>query len=172
MKKPILITAIAILLIATPAFAKNDNPKSNAVEHANNGKSQNAEHASTTLIIGDEISPTTTPTETPTITPTITPTTTPSVSPSPTKTDCDPNAVWKNHGAYVSCVAHLHEGGHKVSEAARSDVGKKNPTLEPSPSATPSPITSAITTLGESSSPLGNIGALIGKFFGFLKHLI
>lgn len=63
---------------------------------------------------------------------------------------CDPNAEWKNHGAYVSCVAKQKPGGQIVSEAAKSDVGKKNngdtpitvtPTISPEPSVevTPSP---------------------------------
>lgn len=51
---------------------------------------------------------------------------------------CPPDAVWKNHGAYVKCVAHVAEGlleagliseAEKdliVSTAAQSDVGKKS----------------------------------------------
>lgn len=41
-----------------------------------------------------------------------------------TENGCSISAIWKNHGAYVSCVAHLHLGGHSVSQAARSDIGK------------------------------------------------
>ena len=53
-------------------------------------------------------------------------------------TSAPPDAVWKNHGAYVKCVAHaaevLLEAGliseaEKdliVSIAAQSDVGKKS----------------------------------------------
>lgn len=36
---------------------------------------------------------------------------------------CDPNARWKNHGEYVSCVARQHE--KEASKASRSDIGKK-----------------------------------------------
>jgi hypothetical protein len=51
---------------------------------------------------------------------------------------CDPNAEWKNHGEYVSCVAKLHLGGKVTSQAANSTVGKiLTPTS--SPSATPTP---------------------------------
>ena len=39
--------------------------------------------------------------------------------------DCDPDDEWKNHGEYVSCVAHTHPGGAAVSAAAQSDIGKK-----------------------------------------------
>lgn len=58
---------------------------------------------------------------------------------------------WKNHGQYVSSVAKTNPGGQVVSEAARSDIGKKNyvpePTDEPEltvnptddPELTPSP---------------------------------
>lgn len=52
---------------------------------------------------------------------------------------CDPNASWKNHGQYVSCIAHQHPGGQVVSQAAKSDVGKKGAGVSPSPSASPSP---------------------------------
>src|SRR3989344_3933414 len=38
---------------------------------------------------------------------------------------CNLDDEWKNHGEFVSCVAHEHRGGDDVSEAARSDVGKK-----------------------------------------------
>jgi len=51
---------------------------------------------------------------------------------------CSPDGDWKNHGEYVSCVAHAaaelfaqglfseEKIGEIISEAARSDVGKKN----------------------------------------------
>ena len=80
-----------------------------------------------------------------------------------TENGCDPNAEWKNHGAYVSCVAKQKPGGHVVSEAAKSDVGKKNneeipsvtpivtatPTLSPEPTGevTPTPTEEATPTL-------------------------
>src|SRR3989338_3414707 len=57
--------------------------------------------------------------------------------------NCDTDASWKNHGSYVSCVAHEHEGGAAVSAAAQSDIGKKSDNDEvetsPSPSVSPSP---------------------------------
>lgn len=59
----------------------------------------------------------------------------------PNEGECDPNEDWKNHGAYVSCVAHTHPGGEVVSAAAQSDVGKKDveESASPSPSVSPSP---------------------------------
>lgn len=48
------------------------------------------------------------------------------VTPTPTgilDNDCDDA---KNHGQFVSCVAHRYEGGKVTSEAARSDTGKKH----------------------------------------------
>ncbi len=60
-----------------------------------------------------------------------------------TENGCDPNAQWKNHGAYVSCVAKQKPGGQVVSEAAKSDVGKKNadttPIVTPDVTETPTP---------------------------------
>lgn len=90
---------------------------------------------------------------------------------------CDSNAQWKNHGAYVSCVAHTHPGGQVVSDAARSDIGKKHntaPSVTPSPTntPTPSPITSPLSTASSGFSPLASLSALLGKVFGFLKHLL
>lgn len=76
---------------------------------------------------------------------------------------CDPNAEWKNHGAYVSCVAKQKPGGQVVSEAAKSDVGKKNkdnngaPTLTPtvsvSPTLSPEPTIEASPTPTEEITP-------------------
>src|SRR3990167_2923160 len=70
------------------------------------------------------------------------------------QSECDPNANWKNHGQYVSCVAHEHPGGAAVSEAARSNVGKKNavesPAVSPSPGVSPSPPTNPIPQLNPS----------------------
>lgn len=57
--------------------------------------------------------------------------------------ECDPSLAWINHGAYVSCVALQKQKGQNVSDAARSNVGKKKTTTtvtpSPSPSPTPSP---------------------------------
>jgi hypothetical protein len=38
---------------------------------------------------------------------------------------CDPIDKYKNHGAYVSCIAHQHLQGKIASLAARTDIGKK-----------------------------------------------
>ncbi|MCL4366423.1 hypothetical protein M1437_04310 [Patescibacteria group bacterium] len=85
---------------------------------------------------------------------------------------CDPDDNWKNHGAYVSCVAKLHEGGKNVSEAAKSDIGKKedqdeeeneddedgqtaspSPSASPAPSVSPSPSSTPIPSGSPSPSP-------------------
>ena len=64
---------------------------------------------------------------------------------------CDHNYPWKNHGEYVSCVAKSGAGGQAVSEAARSDIGKKSGT--PSASLSPSPDASGSATPSASVSP-------------------
>lgn len=82
------------------------------------------------------------------------------VSGNPTATssgseNCDPNYPWKNHGEYVSCVAKLKPGGQSVSEAAKSDIGKKNKnaTSSASPSGLPSPSATESATPSASPSP-------------------
>lgn len=50
---------------------------------------------------------------------------TPSARPTP-KASCNPNYDWRNHGEYVSCVAHLHDKDATVSAAAKSDIGKRH----------------------------------------------
>lgn len=55
-----------------------------------------------------------------------------------TVSDCGTEKDWKNHGEYVSCVAHLKQNG-KTSEAAKSDIGKKNAVKTPTPTVTPLP---------------------------------
>lgn len=102
---------------------------------------------------------------------------------------CAPETQWKNHGDYVSCVARLHIGGEKVSEAARSDIGKKqgsasasltpspsssssaSPSLTPNPSASESASISAILTNSELAQQLSAVRELIRDFFKNLKHL-
>ena len=75
--------------------------------------------------------PTPTPTVTPTGTLTATPTGTLTATPGATGTPlpCSTETA-QNHGEYVSCVAHEAspgpDHGKTVSEAARSDVGKKD----------------------------------------------
>lgn len=98
-----------------------------------------------------------------------------SIQPEPTKT-CDPNANWKNHGEYVSCVAKLHQGGSTVSAAARSDVGKKHSTPSATPAATPSPeaTESALSSSQISTEIVQQAGALVDLLENFLtklKHL-
>ncbi|MBI4084824.1 MAG: hypothetical protein HY431_02860 [Candidatus Levybacteria bacterium] len=52
-----------------------------------------------------------------------------------TVADCGTEKDWKNHGEYVSCVAKLKQKG-KTSEAAKSDIGKKNAAKTPTSTVT------------------------------------
>jgi len=199
MKKGIIITLIALLIIASPAVAAPP-PHSNANSNSNKEnpgkvkskevKNENSNRADSE----EENNVDSNNTEDENI----------SITPSPTETEddleeeesegdvqgvqasvqdeeCDPNAEWKNHGQYVSCVAHLHLGGEVVSEAARSDIGKKNkiePSVSPSPTASPSPsisptspITSAIATLDDGISPLDTLSELLANVYDFVKSL-
>lgn len=73
------------------------------------------------------------------------------------------DSEFKNHGQFVSSVAGTHPGGEEVSEAAKSDIGKKEhdndldddeddddggivipptPGVSPSPTVSPSPLAS------------------------------
>lgn len=97
---------------------------------------------------------------------------------------CDPNANWKNHGEYVSCVAKLKLGGQAVSEAAKSNIGKKNSTpsasLVPSPTATssasPSASVSASPTAEATSSAIAQVFEPVRNgarnLINSLRHLI
>ena len=75
---------------------------------------------------------------------------------------CDEDEEWENHGSYVSCVARLHEGGSVVSEAAKSDIGKKHHDEDededdnspsPTPITSPSPVVSPSPTVEPSAQP-------------------
>jgi len=186
MKKSFIL-AILILVLALPAYASQnnhgnsnkDNNNSQGQNHGNgngNKNSNDSKNTSNNALIIPTVFVTSDPTNSPT------PTNTQALTPSVTVVVCDPTLNWKNHGAYVSCVAHMHAGGSSVSEAAKSDIGKKHdknditpsPTsiLSGTPSATPSPITSALPGFNGAFAPLTNLGALLGKIFGFFKHLL
>lgn len=110
--------------------------------------------------------------------------------------NCNPAGPWKNHGEYVSCVAKLHPGGKEVSEAAKSEIGKKeddedkpehsatpsaSPSVNPSasPSASPSPVgigdsnpaISAIITSG-TQSEIKALIEILRNIIKSLQHLI
>lgn len=191
MKKELVIGLSTILLVATPAFAAPSNGHGNAID-AKDNHGQGIANEKTI-----DVPPVTLPTNVPVTVPPIqttsntvenaadvtdTPTATPTPGKrgksheesvlgdqvSPTQTVCDPNAEWKNHGAYVSCVAKMHPGGEVVAAAAKSDIGKKS--HESSPSATPTvsptpPISSSVSVLGFSMKPLDT-------FFKAIGHLI
>lgn len=121
----------------------------------------------------------------------------PSPTPTPTTSPfCDPGANWKNHGAYVSCVARFEPGPHRLggkgnSVAAKSSVGKKAPgptatpsaTPEPTPTATPSATPTATPSATASPSanvqveieaqgPLSQVIAFIEQILLFLRGLL
>lgn len=106
---------------------------------------------------------------------------------------CDPGGEWKNHGQYVSCVAHTHPGGAAVSAAAQSDVGKKNneeseasptpvasptplispsPEVTPSPDVTPTPEASATPDVSPSPEPQGDQTAILQSVIDKLNEII
>lgn len=81
------------------------------------------------------------------------------------------NDGWKNHGEYVSSVAKLHEGGKTVSEAARSDIGKKeDKDDENEHEASPSPSASSSSAGIGTTNPVG--GAVVEGTRIELKALI
>lgn len=101
----------------------------------------------------------------------------------PVLADCDAGAEWKNHGQYVSCVAKTHPGGQVVSEAAQSDVGKKNgeaglispsssPEVSPSPSPEASPTPEVSPSPSPSPSPEGGATALGPAGADILQEII
>ena len=186
MKKLVSIVTLALVLVVHPVLASkpSDNGNGNGKQnHENYGSVQSAlvrqdNNLEDTQPKNDDTDNTSQP-EHPSITPSPTKpqiqTGSSALSTTTTDAACDPNAEWKNHGEYVSCVAHTHPGGQVVSDAAHSDVGKnKNitPTIPPTETPTPSPITSPLSTVASGLSPLASLGALIGKVFGFLKHLL
>ena len=72
---------------------------------------------------------------------------------------CAPEAQWKNHGDYVSCVARLKLGGATTSAAARSDIGKKSASTSGTPKPTSSSSATPIASI--SSSPVATTSASI-----------
>ena len=108
MKKEAAIVTILFLFLTSTALAAPGKQNVEA-EHAD----QHASVNHNMMIRIDDV--TIAPTDT--IEPSIT--TQPSVSPSI-------SPMVKNHGEYVSGIAQLHLGGSTVSEAAKSDIGKKH----------------------------------------------
>ncbi len=177
MKKEIIISALAIFLIATPAFAKQENPKENSTKN-----NQNQRKDTDSLI--QEISVSKGPSIRRSTRQSTRPSSAASSKPQskllieerekerqsfrlayPT---CRPEVEYRNHGEYVSCVAREHRGGKEVSEAARSEIGKKHPF----PTATISPITSSLPSIQGGFNAFKSIEENLHRFFGFLLHFI
>ncbi len=105
-------------------------------------------------------------------------------------TSCDASAQWRNHGAYVSCVAHTQTGGADVSVAAKSDIGKEDndedenepdevevspspspsPEVFPSPGASPTP-EATVTVTSQASINSEIIGKIIERLENWLDRL-
>lgn len=201
MHKELILGFILLLLVATPAFASPGNGNGGKSEEAKDNRGQEVAGQKTAEVPPVTL-PTNVPVTMPPIVtqeteslPVESADVTVTLSQAPTKEpktheksnssdsrqtqgvvvsgeECDPEAEWKNHGEYVSCVAKMHPDGQSVAEAARSDVGKKHqPTTTPSvtPSVTetptPTPITSPETELGIASSPFE-------KFLKAISHLL
>lgn len=201
MKKEIIISALALFLIVSPAFAQKEGPKENSPKNnQNNNQNHKKDSDSSVQALTDPISPTITPIAiAPSISPTLTITpeivnthkpkkekdedrqASPSASPA-----CSPEKEYRNHGEYVSCVAREHRGGKEVSDAARSDIGKKHEENDdnddPSPTITPtvtstisptiSPITFGLPTIHGGFNPFTAFRENFQRFFGFLMHFI
>jgi hypothetical protein len=163
-------SALAILLlltIATPAFAAPHENNNNGKANNHNKEEKKAEVQEVNEVTID-----------PSAVPSTTVSTTPSTAVTPSTT-CDPNGTWKNHGQYVSCVAKEGRGGKEVSEAAKSDVGKKHkniptPSVLPNPSASPSPAISAepsTTPPITSALQIATLGNPLDNFMKFVQNI-
>lgn len=163
MKKELLIASITVLLLVSPAYAvRGENNKSdNATTNPGASVSEEKKVQQQELVLPvDPIEVVITPVISTTPTPTekdelrelvVLPEDKKSVksileitaTPSPSQMTCDPESEWKNHGAYVSCVAKTHPGGQVVSAAAKSDIGKQlkdaTPTATPTVTTSPTP---------------------------------
>lgn len=176
------ILVLVLVLTATPSFTaygKNDNGSSNGQGQSNNqgnsqgnqgnqgnqnnqdnqdnnGKSENTSGSSN----GNKPSSSNTAKALKT---------TASTATSSGRENCDPNYPWKNHGEYVSCVAKLKLGGQSVSDAAKSDIGKKNNVA--SSSASPTATGSASPSASPESTSSGLIANVNGNFKSVKKAL-
>lgn len=202
MQKELVIGLATVLLVAAPALAAPGGNGKSEDARDNHGSSVSEEKkAERQIKEGEAAQREVFVAEEPT--PTVTVSLAPTASPAQTQTEkgkgnskkampagrqvqgvrvtqqetCDPSAEWKNHGSYVSCVAKTHPGGQVVSEAARSDVGKKHqpsvtPSVSPTETLTPTPpITSPETELGVTSSPLEKFFKAIGRLIQNLPFL-
>src|SRR5579884_1409461 len=100
MRKLLFILPMIAMLVITPVYAY-------AKDHGHDGDNDRDDRV---LGVATAVSPS------------------PSGSATPNSTSspsCNPDDFWKNHGAFVSCVAQLHLGGNITSEAAHSNIGKR-----------------------------------------------
>lgn len=189
MKKGIyIISAAAFFLITTQVSAERGHSKENFHEKNKINKVQER-------IVPEIITPTVIVSETPTITPEITKYLKHDGKNEikefkkdirafikkelkPTKREeleCDREDDYKNHGKYVSCVAHQHRGGKEVSEAARSDIGKEHngkPTGTVTPLPVISPVTSAAHSIHLGYNPFRSFATMLDRFLSLFKHFL
>lgn len=166
MKKTFFILTLLFALAATPAIANQGKDKDKSRGNPHNIQQQVESQVETEEENGEE------------------------------QEECGPNEEYKNHGKYVSCVAKTHPGGKIVSEAAKSDIGKKNvsddditpspsvspsvsptaspsvsPTIEPSPSASPTAETSETEDNSALSEQIKGLIATLKELIQSLKNL-
>jgi hypothetical protein len=199
MRKDFIIATVALFLIASPAYASqsqkdNENRKDEnhgqviSSEHIENEKEKNeAPVTQEEVVLSVDVSPA------PTLVISSTLTSTPRVDDQDDKGNkdvkgaktaegCDSEGSWKNHGEYVSCVAKQHVDGKEVSDAAKSDIGKKSdedhddenddddtvPSVTPSVSVSPTitpPLTSPATEVRFSFTSWEDFKKLLAQFF-------
>jgi len=171
MKKELSLVAVALLLLVSPVYATPGKGNSDQ-SMQNNGTQISEEKRGEVQGVSDENELEDENESTPTATPTPKVKSKQVQGKSVQAQECDPNADWKNHGAYVSCVAHQHLGGQAVSQAAKSDIGKKkltptvNPTATPTATLTPTPpITSAEAELTLAKFSWENLKKAISHLF-------
>jgi len=130
MKKELFLASIALLLFATPVIAQSNHT---IKQDESNSKTQ-VNHEATTSTDNDSDD------DKKKIKPTLNP--------------CDTDDTWKNHGAYVSCIAHKHHlDRDEVRDAANSDIGKQNPTSTPTATISTSPTSDDFSTPTPQLSP-------------------
>lgn len=175
MRKHLLILLPLFLLVVVPAFASQSKNEKNEKLHEPqikiNRESNDEDPVSKSEAISVSVKP-------------------------EVSVECDPDEEWENHGKYVSCVAKLHLGGKEVSEAAKSDIGKKHksdkdditPSVNPSAAISLTPTAStSVTPTAQSSltvtppfsesvtlpkNQLDTIVKVLEKMLNFFKNLI
>jgi hypothetical protein len=136
MKTVLILTAIIYLLVAAPAFAESNHSGNDTNENLHE-KTDMHQHV-------------------------------PDADKNPLITlsqDCDPSIHWKNHGAFVSCVAHKqykkpHEKGNDTNLTDTPPNCTPTPTISEIPTPTQTPTETPSPTPSESSMPTESISPI------------